>query len=385
MRHRRSRRDAPLGVILLVLIVALAAAIGPLMLGGRAEPAALPPPGAAPPPVEPVTLLPVTPQDARALNAAQPFVAASNPPASPFRFAGTIEDNARATDCLAAAALYEAGDDFEGQRSVIQVVLNRVRHPAYPNTVCGVVFQGSERSTGCQFTFTCDGALNRRYSSAAWERARGNAIAALYGSVDPSVGLATHYHTDWVRPVWSGSLDKVAQVGTHLFFRWPGWWGSARVMRRSGGAGEPAIGKLAGLSPFHAAATGIYPNVAVAASDAGAASEAELAAVAKGPVRQTIVAAAPFELGDTIILTLGPRAPETFPALAEQACGGREYCKVMGWSDPANVPTGGAIGDAARAAMSFSYLRNRASGLERALWNCTQFPRDQRQQCMRRG
>ncbi len=366
-------------------MVALVAAFAPLALGPSADGDGVAPmaaPGAPPPPVQPVTLLPVTPADARALNAAQPFVNADNPAARPFRFAGTVEDNARATDCLAAAALYESGDDMAGQRSVIQVVLNRVRHPAYPNTVCGVVFQGSERATGCQFTFTCDGALARRYSTAAWERARGNAIAALYGSVDPSVGLATHYHTDWVRPVWSGSLDKVAQVGTHLFFRWPGYWGSARVMRPGGGIREPAVAKLASLSPFHALALGAtFP-----AADGGEESpaSAELAALAKGPVRQTVVPAAPFELGDTIILTLGPRAPESFPQLAEQACGARDYCKVMGWSDPTTVPTGGQIGDQARAAMSFSYLRNRSAGLERALWNCAQFPREQRQQCMRR-
>ncbi|MCZ3110870.1 cell wall hydrolase, partial [Acinetobacter baumannii] len=70
---------------------------------------------------------------------------------------------ARAIDCMAAAVLYEAGDDAVGQRAVAQVVINRVRHPAFPKTICAVVFQGSDRATGCQFTFTCDGALVRHH------------------------------------------------------------------------------------------------------------------------------------------------------------------------------------------------------------------------------
>ena len=105
---------------------------------------------------------------------------------------------------------------------MIQTVLNRVRHPAFPATVCGVVFQGSERSTGCQFTFTCDGALARQPSAAAWARARALAEQALDGAVDERVGNATHYHTDWVVPYWRTSLDKIAQVETHIFDRWRG-------------------------------------------------------------------------------------------------------------------------------------------------------------------
>src|SRR3546814_11692641 len=76
---------------------------------------------------------------------------------------------------MAAAMLYESGDDSKGQLAVGQVVINRVRHPAFPKSICEVVFQGSDRATGCQFTFTCDGALARRYSDAAWKRAQDNA------------------------------------------------------------------------------------------------------------------------------------------------------------------------------------------------------------------
>ena len=179
------------------------------------------------PPVEPVEFQSVDPNDARAFNATVPFSTLPNPAARPFRFSGSTDARLRAIDCLAAAELYEAGDDSEGERAVAQVVLNRVRHPAFPKSVCGVVFQGSERSTGCQFTFSCDGALQRwSPSEAAWDRARDVARMALNGAVYKPVGHATHYHTDWVVPYWSSSLEKITEVGTHLFFRWAGWWGT---------------------------------------------------------------------------------------------------------------------------------------------------------------
>src|SRR3546814_13220413 len=90
----------------------------------------------------------------------------------------------RSIECLAAAVYYEAGSEsVDGQRAVAQVVLNRVRHPAYPNSVCAVVFEGAQRATGCQFTFTCDGAMRRTPSVAGWERARKVAEAAPAGKV----------------------------------------------------------------------------------------------------------------------------------------------------------------------------------------------------------
>ena len=120
-----------------------------------------------------------------------------------------------------------------------------------------MVFQGSERTTGCQFTFTCDGALNRRYSDAAWQRARGNADMMLAGGTYPPVGLATHYHTDWVRPYWSDSLEKIAIVDTHLFFRWPGYWGTPGAFRGAVSGSDGPVAKLATISPLHAIALGL--------------------------------------------------------------------------------------------------------------------------------
>jgi spore germination cell wall hydrolase CwlJ-like protein len=144
-------------------------------------------------------------------------------PARPFAYGGSYEDFGTALDCLATAAWYEAGNDPAGQRSVIQVVLNRVSHPSFPKSVCAVVFQGAERVTGCQFSFTCDGSMERRTPShSAWTRARARALAALSGEVDPTVGQATHFHADYVAPQWSSQLEPLAQVGAHIFYRWPG-------------------------------------------------------------------------------------------------------------------------------------------------------------------
>jgi hypothetical protein len=132
----------------------------------------------------------------------------------------------RALDCLTAAVYYESAYETPaGQAAVAQVVLNRVRHPAFPKTVCAVVLQGSERRTGCQFTFTCDGALATPPNPGVWLRARAVAAAALAGKVEKSVGHATHYHTVWVRPYWAPSLTKVNVIGAHIFYRWAGGWG----------------------------------------------------------------------------------------------------------------------------------------------------------------
>ena len=143
---------------------------------------------------------------------AEPFVASSDPAAFD-----------RALECLTQAVYYEArSQSDDGQRAVAQVVLNRVRHPAYPNSVCGVVYQGSERGTGCQFTFTCDGAMNAAIEPYAWDRARRIAEAALRGSVYRPVGLATNYHTTAIHPYWAPSLVPQVIVGAHIFYRRPG-------------------------------------------------------------------------------------------------------------------------------------------------------------------
>lgn len=125
--------------------------------------------------------------------------------------------------CLALAIAYEAGHESDaGQDAVGQVILNRLHHPAWPKTLCGVVFQGSDRSTGCQFTFTCDGALRRRLSPAVLARAAGAADRVLAGTTTASVGTATHYHAYFVTPRWAARLQSAGRIGAHLFYRLPG-------------------------------------------------------------------------------------------------------------------------------------------------------------------
>jgi len=151
----------------------------------------------------------------------------TNPAARPFRL-GTALDQSRDLDCLTKAAYYEArGEGTDGMRAVAQVVLNRARHSAYPNTVCAVVYQGSNRRTGCQFSFTCNGAMKGAVNRAAWNRARDVASKALSGQVYAAVGNATHFHTTGVSPSWRNNLVKVGQVGDHLFYRLGGRSGSS--------------------------------------------------------------------------------------------------------------------------------------------------------------
>ena len=139
-----------------------------------------------------------------------------------------------ALTCLTQAVYYEAANEpMMGRRAVAQVVLNRMRHPAYPKSVCGVVYQGWERTTGCQFSFTCDGSLLRRPATATWAQAQDVARAALSGYVEPSVGTATFYHADYVLPKWAFTLNKIQQIGAHIFYRFPGAWGDTRTF--SGG------------------------------------------------------------------------------------------------------------------------------------------------------
>jgi hypothetical protein len=323
------------------------------------------------PPVEPVKLVDLTPDAARAFNAGQPFSHDPVPAARPFHFAGDEAGRARATDCLAAAAIYEAGDDIAGERAVAQVVLNRLRHPAFPKSVCAVVFEGSERSTGCQFTFACDGALARwRPSDAGWRRAREVAAAALAGSVDKDVGYATHYHTDWVVPYWQSSLDKIAAVHTHLFFRWSGWWGTPPAFNRQPTGPEPVIALLATLSPAHGAAAGTIDL------DGAVTPGVPFFGKALRPLLND---------PDTFLTALDPAQPlESYRVLATQACGDRARCKVFGWTDVSAMAFTTPLTPEAQAALSFSYLRDKAGGFDRALWNCSEFPKAPPGSCMKR-
>lgn len=181
--------------------------------------------------------------DAMKLNAATPDASQFLRVAAPFVFKpATAEDRRRALRCLTQGIYYEAAlEPTEGQEAVAQVILNRVRDPNYANSVCGVVFEGAERTTGCQFSFTCDGALSQAPVAWAWNRARVVAERALDGHVSTRVGTATHYHADYVHPWWAPTLNKLTQIGAHIFYRWKGVYGEPAAFRQAYAGREPLI------------------------------------------------------------------------------------------------------------------------------------------------
>jgi Cell Wall Hydrolase len=184
-------------------------------------------------------------------NAALPITAQLGPVAAPLTLAGSdAASHLRAQDCLAQTVYYEAGNQPEdGQRAVAQVVLNRVRHPLWPKSVCGVVYQGPMGNGGprqCQFSFTCTGGPLPPPRGAAWAQAQRIAAEALGGRVFAPVGLSTFYHANYVMPAWAPHLVKTAVIGAHIFYRLPGV-GSAAFSDRYAGV-EPLARANAGFA-----------------------------------------------------------------------------------------------------------------------------------------
>ncbi len=241
-----------LGALLIALIAATVIATTQLFPAN--PPARL----AAAPPVPPaMTVRPIAPDQALKVNSQIPVAGGPNPAATSFVFKGSATTRTQAMNCLASAVYYEAGNqDVDGERAVAQVVLNRVRHPAFPSSICGVVYEGSTKPTGCQFTFTCDGSLSREPDSEGWKRALEVAAAALKGYVYAPVGWATHYHANYVVPYWASTMAKNAVVGAHLFYRWGGAWGEPAVFTKTYASREP---NAAGLRQAALAAPHITP------------------------------------------------------------------------------------------------------------------------------
>ncbi|MDB5694318.1 MAG: hypothetical protein JWO81_3381 [Alphaproteobacteria bacterium] len=222
-------------------------------------------------------------------------------PARPFDIGPASHDDVQsALECLTAAIYYEArSESDDGERAVAQVVLNRVRHPAFPKSVCGVVYQGSTRSTGCQFTFTCDGSLSRPRQPFAWARAQKIAAAALAGYVFGPVGLATHYHTTAIHPWWADAMSKAVTIGAHIFYRWNGAWGDPRSFRRpyvgaeamaqnvggwgaaaDGAAADPNVQIVSGVSIHR----GVEPSLSLASGDDGSTVRIHRAGARSAPI-----------------------------------------------------------------------------------------------------
>jgi spore germination cell wall hydrolase CwlJ-like protein len=129
--------------------------------------------------------------------------------------------------CLATGIYFEArGESLKGQAAVAQVILNRVRNPAYPNTVCGVVYQNDHLRNRCQFSFACDGRKDRVTNRSAYRMAEEVAMAVTAGKIFiPEVGSSTHYYADYVSPRWARTMEKMKKIGLHIFYRtYGGGW-----------------------------------------------------------------------------------------------------------------------------------------------------------------
>lgn len=307
--------------------------------------------------------------DAQARNAAVGFAEAGPGKATPFSFRGSSADRARARDCLALAGMAEAGGGDGDQRAVMQVILNRVRHPAFAKTVCGVVFEGSQRPTGCQFSFTCDGSLARRYSDAAWRAARARADEMLAGAIDATVGNATHFHANYVYPWWSDKLDKVAQVGPHIFFRWRGFWGTRNALSARYGGGEP--------DPLRLQETALTVATANPLPTLMQGGEA-VRSITTELVNQTTEGgdATPSSPGAGIhfVLVSPSDAPAALVDKARALCGSEGYCRVQGWSDANNIPSKLPLTEEARRSVRFSFVSASANAAEAIFFDCRTFP-----------
>jgi spore germination cell wall hydrolase CwlJ-like protein len=133
----------------------------------------------------------------------------------------------REQQCLASGIYFEArGESVKGQAAVAQVILNRVRNPAYPDTICGVVYQNEDWRNRCQFSFACDNIKDRIRSEEHWKMAREVALAVTAGKIWlEQVGSSTHYHAVYVRPNWARTMKKVGRIGLHIFYRtYGGGW-----------------------------------------------------------------------------------------------------------------------------------------------------------------
>lgn len=128
--------------------------------------------------------------------------------------------------CMATAIYFEArGESYRGQVAVGQVVMNRVAHKLYPDTICGVVFQNQSKRNACQFSFACDGIPETVTDNKAWKQAQQIAADVVSGKEYlPEVGYATHYHATYVRPAWAPRMKKVTKIGMHVFYQFKRGW-----------------------------------------------------------------------------------------------------------------------------------------------------------------
>jgi exopolysaccharide biosynthesis WecB/TagA/CpsF family protein len=279
----RGRKAWGPGIAVIIILLGLGILAGRsaswLMAGSRAthRPDGPSKTQSLPPNLPPPDLLrPLSTDEAAKENAERPFVLRPDAPAARFVLKTDAADRDRAINCLTQAVYYEAASEgVNGGRAVAQVILNRLRHPGYPSTVCGVVYEGAERASGCQFTFVCDGSLRRTPVEALWTRSRKIAAEALAGKVFAPVGHATHYHADYVLPYWADMLDKSVQIGRHIFYRLRGPLGDQAGFSQRYAGTEPELPKPPAALVLSESAGTEAANALMSEGDAGPSNEVE--------------------------------------------------------------------------------------------------------------
>jgi spore germination cell wall hydrolase CwlJ-like protein len=154
------------------------------------------------------------------------YARANAPVTGAFATGKALEVSDKELWCLATAIYFEArGESYRGQVAVAQVVLNRVKDHRYPNTICGVVFQNQHKRNSCQFSFACDGIPERIADKKSWAQAEDIAARFVDGELYlTEVADATHYHATYVRPAWAPRMQKLTQVGLHVFYKFKRGW-----------------------------------------------------------------------------------------------------------------------------------------------------------------
>lgn len=154
------------------------------------------------------------------------YARANAPVTGAYSTTAPVEVSDREKWCLATAIYFEArGEAYRGQVAVAQVVMNRVKDHRYPDTICGVVFQNQNKRNACQFSFACDGIPEVISEREPWVQAEDIAQRYLDGELYlTEVGTATHYHATYVRPTWAPRMEKVTQIGLHVFYKFKRGW-----------------------------------------------------------------------------------------------------------------------------------------------------------------
>lgn len=232
--------------------------------------------------------------------------------------------NGRELDCMAQAVYFEArGEPMLGQLGVAQVVMNRVRHPAFPKSVCGVVFQRAGHS--CQFSWAChrpSGPSN----AGQWAQARAVAGRVMAGEVVASLSFATHFNGARARGFGSG-LQRVAQIGQHAFYRFngakgsPSMFGASVHIAQAQTAAAPRVYASLLPLPSKAAADKLLASATAAAYQVANVAQSAVGAAAQTFAGQGATTAQPGQAvaeTATPLPTAAPSAVERTTALAEQ-------------------------------------------------------------------